>query len=49
MHRLYLDAEAERLGLNARWAIANNATRSLAHYLDRYRQVRYLRKSSETA
>ncbi len=49
MHRLYLDAEAERLRLNARWAIANTVTRSLAHYLDRYRQVRCLRKSSETA
>ncbi|MGH8569071.1 MAG: hypothetical protein ACREXU_13935 [Gammaproteobacteria bacterium] len=49
MRRLYLDVEAERLKLNARWAITNTVTRSLAHYLDRYQQVRALRKSSETA
>ncbi|MGH8655045.1 MAG: hypothetical protein ACREYE_24030 [Gammaproteobacteria bacterium] len=46
LRRLYLDAEAERLRLNARWSIANTAVRSLAHYLDRYRQVRAWRKSS---
>ncbi len=46
LRRLYLDAEAERLRLNTRWAIANTAARSLAHYLDRYRQVRAWRKSS---
>jgi hypothetical protein len=46
--RRYLDAEAERLRINARWAIANAATRSLSHYLERYSAIRALRKSSET-
>lgn len=46
--RKYLDAEAERLRLNARWTIANAATRSLLHYLERYHAIRALRKSSET-
>jgi hypothetical protein len=46
--RKYLDAETERLRLNARFAIANAATRSLSHYLERYRAIRALRKSSET-
>ena len=46
--RRYLDAEAERLRFNARWAIANAATRSLSHYLERYQAIRALRKSSET-
>ncbi len=46
--RPYLDAEAERLRLNARWTIANAATRSLSHYLERYGAIRALRKSSET-
>ncbi|MGH8568629.1 MAG: hypothetical protein ACREXU_11590 [Gammaproteobacteria bacterium] len=46
--RPYLDAEAERLRLNACWAIVNAATRSLSHYLERYRAIRALRKSSET-
>ena len=46
--RRYLDAEAERLRLNARFAIANAATRSLSHYLERYGAIRALRKSSET-
>ena len=47
-HRRYLNAEAERLRLNARWAIANAATRSLSHYLESYGAIRALRKSSET-
>jgi hypothetical protein len=46
--RAYLDMEAERLRLNARFAIANTVMRSLSHYLDRYRAVRAPRKSSET-
>lgn len=45
--RRYLDTEAERLRLNARFAIANTATRSLSHYLERYGAIRALRKSSE--
>jgi hypothetical protein len=47
LQRVYLNAEAERLRLNARYRIVNTATRCLAHYLDRYGQVRALRKSSE--
>ncbi|MCA1671159.1 MAG: hypothetical protein LC799_02770 [Actinobacteria bacterium] len=46
--RRYLNAEAERLRLNARFAIANAATRGLSHYLERYGAIRALRKSSET-
>ena len=46
--RRYLNAEAERLRLNARFAIANAATRSLSHYLECYGAIRALRKSSET-
>ncbi len=46
--RKYLDAEAERLRLNARFTIANAATRCLSHYLERYGAIRALRKSSET-
>lgn len=38
--RLYLDTEAERLKLNARYRIADTAIRSLAHYLDRYPNFR---------
>lgn len=45
LRRVYLDTEAERLRLNTRWAIVNTAARSLAHYLERYRQVRAWRKS----
>jgi hypothetical protein len=47
LRRVYLNAEAERLRLNANYRIVNTATRCLAHYLDRYGQVRALRKSSE--
>jgi hypothetical protein len=48
LQRLYLDIEAERLRLNMRYRIATTATRSLIHYLDRYAEVRAMRKSLET-
>lgn len=48
LQRLYLDTEADRLRLNMRYRIANTAIRSLTHYLDRYGQIRAIRKSLET-